>query len=198
MANRQTATASDAERRSPPAPGELPWVLEAMLFVAEEPQPLAALAQAAGVGEAAVRRALGQLSADYEVRGLRLAEDAGHYRLVTAPDYASYVEALLDTGPAQRLSRATLETLTIIAYRQPCTRSEIEAIRGVNSDKLVATLEHRGLIDSVGRGEGPGRPVLYRTTMRFLEHFGIRSPEELPPLPDDPQRQDAAPASPFS
>ncbi len=180
----QAAPGTEPERRKAPS-GELPWVIEAMLFVSEEPQSLAALARAAGVGEVTARRAIDQLKADYEVRGLRLVEDTGHYRLVTAPDYAHFIEALLGTGPGQRLTRAALETLTIIAYKQPCTRAEIEAIRGVNSDRLVATLEQRGLIDNTGRGEGPGRPVLYRTTMKFLEHFGIRGPEELPPLPTD-------------
>ena len=87
----------------------------------------------------------------------------------------------------QRLTRAALETLTIVAYKQPCTRGEIEAIRGVNSDRLVAILEQRGLIENTGTAEGPGRPKLYRTTMRFLEHFGIRSPREMPPLPSAPE-----------
>lgn len=180
---------TDADRISPPAPGELPWVLEALLFVAEEPQPLQALARAAGVSDGAARRALSQLSADYEARGLRVLEDGQKYQLGAAPGYARYIENMLGTGPGQRLTRAALETLTIIAYKQPCTRAEIEAIRGVNSDRLVAVLEQRGLIENTGTGEGPGRPKLYRTTMRFLEHFGIRSPRELPPLPeaqDDP------------
>ena len=91
---------------------------------------------------------------------------------------------MLGAGPGQKLSRAALETLTIIAYRQPCTRAEIEAIRGVNSDKLVDA-QQRGLIDNVGQTEGPGKAKLYRTTMKFFEHFGIRSAHELPPLPHD-------------
>lgn len=175
---------SDAQSSAPPPPpSELPWVLEALLFVADEPQTLGALARAAGVSDAAAKRALGQLTGDYEARGLRVMEDGQRYQLVSAPDYAPYIDQLLGTGPAQRLTRAALETLTIIAYRQPCTRAEIEAIRGVNSDKLVSTLEQRGLIDNVGQAEGPGRPKLYRTTMKFFEHFGIRSAAELPPLP---------------
>lgn len=178
---------SEADIIAPPHPGELPWVLEALLFVAEEAQPLASLARAAGVSDAAARKALNQLSADYEARGLRLLEDNHRYQLGAAPGYAKYIENMLGTGPGQRLTRAALETLTIIAYKQPCTRAEIEAIRGVNSDRLVAILEQRGLIDNVGTGDGPGRPNLYRTTMRFLEHFGIRSPRELPPLPDAPE-----------
>ena len=180
---------TEADRIASPSPGELPWVLEALLFVAEEPQPLPALARAAGVSDAAARKALSQLSADYEARGLRVLEDQQRYQLGAAPAYAKYIENMLGTGPGQRLTRATLEALTIIAYKQPCTRAEIEAIRGVNSDRLVAILEQRGLIENVGTADGPGRPILYRTTMRFLEHFGIRSPRELPPLPDAPPEE---------
>jgi segregation and condensation protein B len=87
-------------------------------------------------------------------------------------------------APGTRLSRAALEVLTIVAYRQPCSRGEVEAIRGVNSDRLVTTLEARGLLEEAGTADGPGRAKLYRTTLRFLEHFGIASPDELPPLPE--------------
>ncbi|MCC7364334.1 MAG: SMC-Scp complex subunit ScpB [Dehalococcoidia bacterium] len=172
---------------------ELPWVLEALLFVAEEAQPLTTLARAAGVSDGAARKALARLAADYEARGLRLMEDGQKYQLVTAPEYAPYINELLGQGPGQRLSRAALEVLTIVAYKQPCSRAEIEAIRGVNSDRLVATLEARGLVEQVGVAEGPGKAKLYRTTMRFLEHFGIASPQELPPLPDAPQPETAQP-----
>lgn len=168
----------------PAGANELPWVMEALLFVSEEPQPLGALARAAGVSDAAARKALKRLAADYEARGLRVMEDGHRYQLVTAPEYAPYVDELLGQGPGQRLSRAAVEVLTIVAYRQPCSRAEIEAIRGVNSDRLVITLEARGLIENVGVGEGPGKPKLYRTTMRFLEHFGISSPRDLPALPE--------------
>jgi segregation and condensation protein B len=178
---------SDPGSIVPPQSGELPWVLEALLFVAEEPQHLSALARAAGVSDAAARKALNQLTADYEARGLRVLEDGNRYQLGAAPAYARYIENMLGTGPGQRLTRAALEALTIIAYKQPCTRAEIEAIRGVNSDRLVAILEQRGLIENTGTADGPGRPKLYRTTMRFLEHFGIRSPRELPPLPSAPE-----------
>lgn len=181
----RTISVAEPGAPKPPPKGELPWVMEALLFVSEEPQPLSVLARAAGVGEAAARKALQQLAADYEARGLRLQEDGQRYQLVTAPTYAAYVGELLGAGAGARLSRAALETLTIIAYRQPCTRADVEAIRGVNSDKLIATLEHRGLVDNVGTADGPGRPKLYRTTMRFFEHFGITGPQELPPLPQD-------------
>jgi segregation and condensation protein B len=174
---------TEPDRVAPPPSGELAWVLEALLFVSEEPQTLATLAKAAGVGEGAARRALRQLSADYEARGLRVQEDGHRYQLVTAPSYAPYVANLLGSGPAQRLSRAALETLTIVAYRQPCTRADVETIRGVNSERMLATLEQRGLLEVTGTAEAPGRPKLYRTTMRFYEHFGLRGPDELPPLP---------------
>ncbi len=176
---------SEHERPAPPVMAELPWVLEALLFVSDEPLSLSHLARAAGVGEGAARRALVQLRQDYEARGLRIQEDAGHYQLVTAPQYAAYVAQLLGMGPGQRLSRPALETLTIIAYKQPCSRSEVEAIRGVNSDRLIATLEGRGLVEVAGLGETAGRPKLYRTTSLFFEYFGIEGIHALPPLPED-------------
>lgn len=175
-----------------PPSGELAWVLEALLFVADEPQSVAALARGSASGEQSVRKALSQLGDDLEARGLRLAEENQRFYLVTAPDYTKYVEAFLGQAPAQRLSKAALETLTIIAYRQPCTRGEIEAIRGANSDHAVLALERRNLIENVGNATSPGRPKLYRTTGRFLEHFGISSRDQLPPLPDaeEPARED--------
>jgi segregation and condensation protein B len=175
---------TDPEPVVPPPAGELPWALEALLFVADEPLSAGALAAATGAGEGAVRKALARLAADYEARGLRLMEDGHRYQVVTAPAYARYVERFLG-GPGPRLSRAALEVLTIVAYRQPCTRGEVEAIRGVNSDRLVATLEARGLLEETGTADSPGRPKLYRTTIRFLEHFGIENPADLPPLPDE-------------
>lgn len=166
-----------------PPPNELPWVIEALLFVSDEPLPLSALAHAAGVSEGAVRKAIGLLSRDYEARGLRVMEDGQRYQLVTAPDYAPYIDQLLGSGPGQKLSRAALEVLTIVAYKQPCSRAEIEAVRGVNSDRLVTQLEARGLVEAVSVSDAPGRARLFRTTMKFLEHFGLESPQDLPPLP---------------
>ncbi len=172
-------------RLKAPAAGELPWVLEAMLFAAGEPLPVSALARAAGVSDAAARRALVQLGEDYKARGLRILEDGqGLYQVAHAPEYGQYVEQLLGNGPGTRLSRAALETLAIIAYRQPCTRPEVEAIRGVNSDRLMATLEQRGLIEESGQSDGVGRPKLYRTTIKFFEYFGLSGPSDMPPLPE--------------
>jgi len=182
---------SDADRVQPPLSRELPWALEALLFASGEPQPISALAKACGVGEATARKALRQLADDYQARGIRLVEDGnGLYELVHSPDYALYVERLLGSAPSQRLSRAALETLAIIAWRQPCTRAQVEAIRGVNSDRLIATLEARGLLESPGNADTPGRPRLYRTTIQFFEHFGLGGPSELPPLSDDETPQD--------
>lgn len=182
----------DGAAIEPPPPGELPRVIEALLFVSDEPQTPAALARATGVGEATVRRALQQLRADYEARGLRIMDDGHRYQLVTASRYAAYVDAFIDAGPSPRLTRAALETLTIIAYRQPCSRGEVAAVRGINSDKLVANLEQRGLIDTAGYGDSPGKPRLYRTTIKFLEHFGLQDPAELPALPIDETDEVAA------
>ncbi|MFN0095184.1 MAG: SMC-Scp complex subunit ScpB [Dehalococcoidia bacterium] len=176
-----------------PTPGELPWVLESLLFVADEPQPVSTLAAACGVSETAARRALGRLRDDYEARGLRLMDDGQRFQIVTAPEHGPYIDAFLGRIKGERLTRAALEVLTIIAYKQPCSRSEIEAIRGVNSDKLVATLEGRGLVELAGTSDGPGRAKLYRTTMRFLEHFGIASPKDLPPLPEPEPLETAEP-----
>lgn len=168
-----------------PSRDELPWVLEALLLASEEPLGPAALSRATGVGERSVRTGLDRLAGDYEARGLRLQEEGGRYQLVTAPEYAPFVARLLGDETTIRLSRAALETLTIVAYRQPCTRGEVEAIRGVNSDRIVATLEQRGLIENVGTARSPGRPRLYRPAPRFYEHFGLLGPADLPPLPDD-------------
>ena len=168
-----------------PSRDELPWTLEALIFASEEPISPGALARATGVGERSIRTALARLADDYEARGLRLQEESGRYHLVTAPEYGPYVARLLGDESAARLSRAALETLTIIAYRQPCTRGEIEASRGVNSDRVVANLEQRGLVEDVGAARTPGRPRLYRPSRRFYEHFGLLGPADLPPLPED-------------
>jgi len=183
---------SESQERTPDPPpveaesvpiSELAWAIEAMLFASGQPQTVPALARAAGVGPAAIRTALDQLAGDYEARGLRLVKDgAGLYEIAHAPEYTACIERLLGAAPSQRLSPAALETLAIIAWRQPCTRAQVEAIRGVNSDKLIASLEGRGFLEISGRAETPGRPRLYRTTLQFFEHFGLEGPEDLPPL----------------
>jgi len=186
------SAAADANIPAPPA-DQLPAVIEALLFVAEEPVSAAALARAAGVGEGAVRKALAQLRDACRARGLRLMEDGRGYQLVTAPEFAPYVERFLGGSDGPRLSRAALETLTIIAYKQPCTRAEGEAIRGVNCDKLIQSLEQRGLVTVAGQADAPGRPKLYRTTAKFFEYFGLQGPHESPPLPEEPEPEAESP-----
>jgi segregation and condensation protein B len=157
--------------------------LEAMLFAAAEPVPLARLAAAAGVTEAQARRALAELAAhlDAHGHGVALAELAGGLQLLTRPEHAEAVASL--AAPRQPpLSRAALETLAIVAFRQPVTRAAIEELRGVHSEGAIASLLERGLIAEGGRAEAPGRPILYVTTRRFLEHFGLRSLDELKAL----------------
>jgi segregation and condensation protein B len=186
MATSNSRSTTVSDEIAPPPANELPWVLEALLFVSEEPQSAGALAAATGASEGAVRRALKQLSADYEARGLRVMDDGRKFQLATQPGYAQYIDRFLGMAPGARLSRAALEVLTIIAYRQPCTRGEIEAVRGVNSDRIVTMLEARGLVEETGIGDGPGQPRLFRTTLKFLEHFGLNSPGDLPALPVEP------------
>ncbi|MBI3945793.1 MAG: SMC-Scp complex subunit ScpB [Armatimonadetes bacterium] len=159
---------------------DLTDALECLLFVAGEPVPAARLADATGAPPDRVSEALRAMAARQE-GGLQVAEVARGWMLCTRPRFASCVERLLHIQP-QRLSRAALETLAIIAYRQPVTAPEIEAIRGVSVDGVIDTLEARGLIREAGRRQAPGRPILYETTDEFLRHLGIRDLAELPQL----------------
>ncbi len=178
---------SEAERLSQPAivPNghlALDARVEALLFVAEEPPTIAQLAHALEVPAEAIEEALKALQERLKERGLRLQRHGDRVQLVTAPEAAEDVRRFLGLTTGPRLSTAALETLAIIAYRQPITRAEIEAIRGVNCDGVLRTLLARGLIAEVGRADGPGRPILYGTTLLFLQHFGLRSLADLPPL----------------
>ncbi|HLF74289.1 MAG TPA: SMC-Scp complex subunit ScpB [Anaerolineales bacterium] len=156
--------------------------LEALLFVAPEPVTTAQLAAALDVASSVVERGLHELDAALSSRGLRLQRNAGRVQLTTAPQLAELIERFLGLEATTHLSRAALETLAIIAYQQPVTRPLIDSIRGVNSDSMLKSLLHKGLILESGRAEGPGRPILYSTTPEFLQHFGLSSILELPPL----------------
>ncbi len=169
-------------RIAPPAPDRLPAVIESLLFVAEEPQEIGALAKSLNVPRQRVERAIEELVDSVNGRGLLVQRLGDRVQLATAPDAAPYIEQFLEVSHG-RLSRAALETLAIIAYRQPVTRARIESVRGVNSDQAVATLQARGLIAEAGRAPGPGRPVLFGTTVRFLEYFGLQRLDDMPPLP---------------
>ena len=158
---------------------ELRAAIEAVLFVAEKPVTVNELARATDARARDVEQALSALQEVRATSGLRLQREGDAWRLVTAPEAARAVSAYLGADRL-RISQAALETLSVIAYRQPATRTDVEAIRGVNCDQTVETLLARRLIEEVGRAERPGRPILYGTTWEFLECFGLTSLEELP------------------
>ncbi len=177
MSDSQPLPAENAEVDQP-----LSVKLEALLFVAPEPVTTAQLATALDVAPSVVERGLNELDASLAARGLRLQRHAGRFQLTTAPQLAELIERFLGLEATSHLSRAALETLAIIAYQQPVTRPQIDAIRGVNSDSMLKSLLNKGLILESGRAEGPGRPILYSTAPEFLQHFGLNSILEMPPL----------------
>jgi len=179
----QAAPTADATQAI--AERELKAILESLLFVS--PEPLSAVRLVAVLGDVTkveVERTLKSLGKDLDQdgRGIRLVEVAGGYRLVTKQEYASWIKRLDKAKSAAKLSRSALESLAIIAYKQPLVRSEIEEIRGVETSGVVRTLLERKLVRIVGRKEVPGRPIMYGTTKFFLEHFGLNDLSQLPPL----------------
>jgi segregation and condensation protein B len=160
--------------------------IEAVLMVAEEPVEPQLLAQLLEVGPVRVEDACAALAAEYEAegRGFALVRVAGGYRFQSHPDLAAYVERFALDGQPGKLSTAALETLAIVAYRQPVSRAQVGAIRGVNADAVIRTLCQRGFVREVGRDPGPGQAVLYGTTPLFLEKLGLDSLAGLPPLAD--------------
>lgn len=153
--------------------------IEALLFVAGEPLSIKQIAKLTHATEVEVAATLARISADYAERGIVVREAGGGYRFATSPLARDAVEAYL-LPPKTTLSMPALEALAIVAHMQPVTKSEIEAIRGVNSDSVVSTLLDRGLIAEAGRKDVVGRPMQYRTTPLFLESFGLRSLDDLP------------------
>ncbi len=137
------------------------------------------------ISESEVEAGLKLLAADFQERGLRLQRHAGRVQLTTAPEMSKVIERFLGVEISSYLSRAALETLSIVAYQQPVTRPQVDSIRGVNSDGVMKSLLHKGLIQDIGRAEGPGRPILYTSSAEFLHHFGLASLDELPPLEVD-------------
>lgn len=157
-------------------------MLECLLFVAGEPVASLQLATALEIPVTQVEKGLQQLDAELRGRGVRLQQHAGRFQLTTAPELAEAVESFLGLEATSHLTRAALETLAIIAYQQPVTRPQVDAVRGVNSDGVLKSLLSKGLVQEQGRAEGPGRPILYGTTPDFLRHFGLAGLRELPPL----------------
>ncbi len=154
-----------------------------MLFASEAPLTSVEIARASGdLSAADVEAAIGELCREYEAqeRAVQIYPLADGYQILTRPEYAPYLERFDSISRTQRLSRAALETLAIIAYRQPVSRMEVEEVRGVSAAGVLRNLQERGLIEVVDRAEGLGRPMLYGTTAKFLDHFGLRSVDELP------------------
>jgi segregation and condensation protein B len=168
--------------------GELNLIakIEALLFVASGPLTAEHLATIIETSSEEIEVGLDQLGERYKSstggQGIRLQIHKDRYQLTTAPGASTIIERYLGLVESSHLSQAALETLAIVAYRQPVTRPQVDAIRGVNSDAVLKNLLSKGLIQEIGRAEAPGRPILYCTTPDFLQHFGINSLEELPPL----------------
>lgn len=173
---------------------ELARAIEAVVMVAVEPVTPGLLAELVEEPVERVEAAAERLAAEYRAqgRGFVLARVAGGLRYQTHPDLAPYVERFANRDVSHRLSTAALETLAIVAYRQPVSRAQIGALRGVNADGVVRLLEQRGYIVSVGRAEGPGQPILYGTTDLFLERLGLDTVSQLPPVEDFLPGVDAA------
>jgi segregation and condensation protein B len=165
-----------------PASLSLKGQIESLLFVAGEPVSCGRLAAVLQVDGSQVETVLAELEAEYQGRGFRLQRKGQLAQLVSAPEAAEPVRVLLGLELSSRVSPAALETLAIVAYRQPVTRAEIEKVRGVNSDSVLRTLVARGLVEEQGRLEQAGRPIIYGTTFEFLQQFGLTSLEQLPPL----------------
>lgn len=162
-------------------------ILEGLLFASgDEGITIKELSKIMDISTKAVEHLIEELKYDYEhaSRGMMIMQSHDVYHLTTKPEHSEYFKRLLETPHSSRMSQAALETLAIIAYRQPITRSEIDEIRGVKSDRPVQTLLARSLIEEVGRRDGVGRPLLFGTSKDFLTYFGLTSLEELPPLPD--------------
>jgi segregation and condensation protein B len=162
-------------------------ILEGLLFASgDEGITVKQLSNILEITEASVHTILEELKYDYEnkERGIMLMHSHGAYHLTTKPEHSKYYQKFIETPHSTRMSQAALETLAIIAYQQPITRTEIEEIRGVKSDRPVQTLVARMLIEEVGRKESIGRPILFGTSKEFLTFFGLTSLEDLPPLPE--------------
>ncbi|HEV8540323.1 MAG TPA: SMC-Scp complex subunit ScpB [Nitrospiraceae bacterium] len=164
---------------------ELKAILETLLFVSHDPVTVDRLAAVLeGVPKAEIKQTLRRLQQDFEAtgRGLQIVEVAGGFQIVTRADYGPWIKRFEKSKPAPKLTRSALETLAIIAYKQPLVRTEIEQIRGVETSGVLRTLLERKLVRMVGRKDMPGRPILYGTTKNFLQHFGLRDLSQLPPL----------------
>lgn len=163
---------------------DVPSILEAILFVAESPVPIEELAEVLELPVSEVRSELDVLADRLADRGLELRSVGGGWRLYTSPDAYAYLDRFAATATATRLSQASLETLAVVAYQQPVSRSQVSEVRGVDAESALHTLARRGLIVELGRLALPGNPAVYGTTDLFLEKMGLQSLDDLPPLAD--------------
>lgn len=181
-----------AEAAPPCPPAEVRNIIECLLLARGGILKIGEIKKVIDVAEAEIRATLAALAVEYGGRGLQIQEVAGGYQLCTRPEYGGHVQRLLRLGDADPLTRATLEVLAIVAYRQPVTRAEVDAVRGVQSVHHLLKLQDRRLIREVGRRPGPGRPILYGTTEGFLRYFGLRDLASLP----NAGRRDGLPSLP--
>ena len=156
--------------------------IEALLFVAPNMVSVKQISDALGEKKRKIESGIKNLEKEYQSRGIRIQKHKGELKLTSAPELSQFIEIFLNLEATSRLSTAALECLSIVAYQQPITRPHIDSIRGVNSDGVIRNLLSNGLIEETGRAEGPGRPILYVSTADFLQHFGLKALEELPPL----------------
>ena len=173
--------------------GSIQGMIESILFVAGEAVPIPDLARALQIGVDDLKKELDRIGSayDYEQRGFMLKRFGNNVQLGTRPLYADAVVRLLQPVQKQSLSQAAMETLAVVAYKQPVTRAEVEQIRGVKCDYSLQSLIYKGLIQEVGRKDTIGRPILFGTTDEFLSHFGLRDLEDLPPMPENPEQAEA-------
>lgn len=162
---------------------ELKHAIECLLFVASEPLSIKKISEIVNSNNDTINTLLLEIQQEYQGRGFELYEIAGGWQFLTRSEFACYIEKLY-RPKVHLLSKAALETLAIIAYKQPITRPEVEAIRGVKIEKVLGTLFEKRLVQEVGRMDGPGRPILYGTTDKFLSNFGFKSLKDLPKLED--------------
>jgi len=191
------------EEKKAPTREDIKKVLECLLFITEQPLPVAKLCQCAGTKDAElVAELIGEIKAELEQKdsSVMLSEVAGGFQMATRPEFAAHVRKLFADRMTMKLSRAAHETLSIIAYKQPLTRAEIEEIRGVDVIAALETLLEKHLVKVVGRKETVGRPLMYGTTVDFLRRFGLKGLEDLPPLESftiaEPAAAEPAPAAP--
>jgi segregation and condensation protein B len=180
--NDSSSTENEVGSHMPPA-DDFDRVVEAVLFASREPLTIERLAKVlGGAPRARIQAALRRITEDYETTGrpFSIVEVAGGFEILTGPEFAPWLSRLVRSRGDERLSRSSLETLAIIAYKQPITRAEIEAIRGVHTSPALKVLLEKNLVKIAGRAEILGRPMLYATTREFLDHFGLKSVKDLP------------------